>query len=258
VNTLKTASLALLFALGFSSRVAHAQEWTRQSFLLPHGGFEITGDPARPDLMRVNMSRNSAFKPINFPVDFFWGVSDRVTLGITHEVGPRFNTGVQNPKFRDNYNDVGFGMVIGLADGRNYEVDLHAGAPLHQLSPDIWVGAQIGVLGRANFAQNVAFVYDPSLYFGLNHRDQGNGDVINLPFWFYFQATEIVVPFVGSGLHGPLQKFGDNYTVPLEGGVLFTVGHGDHIGVDLEFPDLFGNNGNSRGRQIGFIGQFRF
>jgi hypothetical protein len=258
VNTLKTVSLALLFALGFSSRAAHAQEWTRQSFLLPRGGFEITGDPARPDLMRVNMSRNSAFKPINFPVDFFWGVSDNVIIGITHEVGPIFNTGVQNPRFRDHYNDTGFGSVIGLADGRNYEVDLHAGVPLHRLSPDIWVGAQIGVLGRANFARNVAFVYDPSLYFGINHRDQGNGDGLNLPFWFYFQATNIVVPFVGSGLRGPLQKFGDNYAIPLEGGVLFTVGHGDHIGVDLEFPDLFGNNGTPRGRQIGFIGQFRF
>ncbi|HEX3854266.1 MAG TPA: hypothetical protein VHW01_25055, partial [Polyangiaceae bacterium] len=105
MNTLKTVSLALLFALGFSSRAAHAQEWTRQSFLLPRGGFEITGDPARPDLMRVNMSRNSAFKPINFPVDFFWGVSDNVIIGITHEVGPIFNTGVQNPRFRDHYND---------------------------------------------------------------------------------------------------------------------------------------------------------
>ena len=258
MNTFKTVSLALLLALGFSSRAAHAQEWTRQSFLLPRGGFELTGEPARPDLMRVNMSRNSAFKPVYFPVDFFWGVSDHVMLGITHEVGPRFNTGVQNPKFRDTYNDVGFGSVIGLADGRNYEVDLHAGVPLHQLSPDIWVGAQFGILGRANFAQTVAFVYDPSLYFGLNHRDRGNGDGINLPFWFYFQATEIVVPFVGSGLRGPLQKFGDNYAIPLEGGVLFTVGHGDHIGVDLEFPDLFGNNGTPRGRQIGFMGQFRF
>jgi len=258
VNTLKTVSFALLLALGFSTRAAHAQEWTRQRFLLQRGDFEITGDPARPDLMRVNMSRNSAFQPINFPVDFFWGVSDRVMLGITHEVGPLFNTGLQNPRFRDHYNDTGFGSVIGLADGRNYEVDLHAGVPLHRLSPDIWVGAQIGVLGRANFARNVALVYDPSLYFGLNHRDQGNGDGLDLPFWFYFQATDIVVPFVGSGLRGPLQRFGDNYAIPLEGGVLFTVGHGDHIGVDLEFPDLFGNNGTPRGRRLGFIGQFRF
>jgi hypothetical protein len=225
---------------------------------LPRGGFEITGTPARPDLMRVNMSRNSAFKPVYFPVDFFWGVTDDVMLGITHEVGPRFNTGAPNPKFRDHYNDVGFGSVIYLSGGRNYEVDLHVGVPLHQLDPNIWVGAQIGVLGRANFGRNVAFVYDPGLYFGINHHDQGNINTISLPFWFYFQATEIVVPFVGSGVYGPFDKFGDNYAIPLEGGVLFTVGHGDHIGVDLEFPDLFGNNGTPRGRQIGFIGQFRF
>jgi hypothetical protein len=258
VNTFKTASLALLFALGFSARAAHAQEWTRQSFLLPKGGFEITGEPARPVLMRINMSKDSAFKPVTFPVDFFWGVTDDVMIGITHETGPRFNTGAQNPKLRDTYNDVGFGSVFWLAGGANYEVDLHAGVPFHQLSPDLWVGATIGVLGRANFARNVALVYDPGLYFGLNHHDEGNTNGIYLPFWFYFQATDTIVPFVGSGVKGPLDKFGDNFSIPLEGGVLFNVGRGINIGADLEFPNAFGHNGTLDARNIGFMAQFRF
>jgi hypothetical protein len=71
VKKLKTTALALLLSLGILPRAAHAQEWTRQSFLLPKGGFEITGEPARPELLNINMSKNSAFKPVNIPIDFF-------------------------------------------------------------------------------------------------------------------------------------------------------------------------------------------
>ncbi len=258
MNLRKPIGLALLVTLGLLPRRALAQEWTRQSFLLPKGGFEISGEPARPVLMRINMSRGSAFKPVTFPVNFFWGVTDDVMLGITHAVGPRFNTGVQNKRFRDTYNDVGFGSVIRLGDGANYEVDLHAGVPFHQLSPDLWVGLQLGVLGRANFSEHVAFVYDPSLYFGLNRRDSGNQNAIGLPFWFYFQATDVVVPFVGGGVNGPLEHFSDRFAIPLEGGVLFAVGPGIQIGADLEFPNAFGNDGTLDVRSIGFMGQFRF
>lgn len=258
MNKLKTAACVLLLSLGSLPRVAHAQEWTRQSFLLPRGGFEITGEPARPELVRFNMSRNSAFKPVEIPVDFFWGLSNDVMIGITHDRGLRFNSGAQNPKFRDTYNDVGFGSVIWLAGGANYEVDLHAGLPLHQLSPDLFVGAQVGVLGRANVSKLVTLVYDPGIYLGLNRRDRGNGDYLFIPVWVYFQATPTIAPFVGSGLTGPLLRFGDYWGIPLEGGVLFNVGRGMNIGALLRFPNAFGKNGTLDVREIGFLGQFRF
>ena len=259
MKKLKTIGLALLLSLGILPRVAHAQEWTRQSFLLPKGGFEITGEPARPELLNINMSRNSAFKPVNIPIDFFWGVSDDVMIGITHETGLKFNTGANDSKFRNFYNDVGFGAIFYLAGGRNYEVDLDTGIPLHQLSPDLWIGGRVGVLGRANITNMVDFVYDPGVYLGFNRRDRGNGDGLFIPIWFYFQPTPTIAPFVGTGLNGPLRRFGDNFTVPLEGGVLFTVDRGIHIGGMLRFPNALGHDGGTLDqREIGFLGQFRF
>ncbi|HWZ90988.1 MAG TPA: hypothetical protein VNW92_19135, partial [Polyangiaceae bacterium] len=220
--------------------------------------FEITGQPARPELLNINMSRNAAFKPVNIPIDFFWGVSDDVMIGITHETGLKFNTGPNDGRFRNTYNDVGFGAVIFLAGGRNYEVDLDTGVPFHQLSPDLWVGGRVGVLGRANVARKVALVYDPGIYLGFNRRDRGNGDRLFIPFWVYFQPTEIIAPFVGTEVDGPFRRFGDNFEIPLEGGVLFTVARGIHIGGLLRFPDAFGKNGTLDRREIGFLGQFRF
>lgn len=258
MRKLKIAVVTLLLAFGFAPRAAQAQEWTRQSFLLPKGGFELTGTPARPDLMRINISKDSAFKPVEFPVNFFWGVTDHVMLGITHEHGLRLNSGVPDPKFRDTYNDVGFGSVIYLAGGRNFEVDLHAGVPFKQLSPDLYVGVQAGILGRANFAERVALVYDPSIYVAVNRRDLGNGDELHVPIWFYFQPTPVVAPFVGTGLHGPFKNFGDNFTIPFEAGLLFTVAHGIHIGGMLNFPNALGKHATLDSRELAFLGQFRF
>jgi hypothetical protein len=272
VNPFKLATLALLLTVGLAPRAARAQEWTRQSFLLPKGGFELTGTPARPELVRMNMSKDAAFQPIEFPVNFFWGVSNKVMIGITHERGLRLNHNAPDPKFRDTYNDVGFGSVIFLGGGRNFEVDLHLGVPFRQLSPELFVGVQAGILGRANFAEKVALVYDPSLYFAANQRDNGNGDELHVPIWFYFQPTRMIAPFVGTGLHGPLRSFGDYFTIPLEGGVLFTVAHGIHIGGMLRFPNALGKKdgclvygacgdglgSNLEWRELSFLGQFRF
>jgi len=225
--------------------------------MLPKGGFEVGGTPARPELMRINTSKNSAFKPVEFPVNLLWGVSDDVMIGITHERGLRLNTG-EGPGDRKVYNDVGFGAFVFLSGGRNYEVDLHLGVPFHQLRPDLFVGFQVGILGRANISDNVALVYDPSLYFAANRRKLGNGDYLNLPIWFYFQPTPTIAPFVGTGLEGPLDNFGDYFKIPLEGGVLFTVSPGMNIGGMLRFPNALGKNSTLDWSEVGFIGQFRF
>jgi hypothetical protein len=258
VNKLKLATLALLCAAVSLPRAAKAQEWTRQSFLLPKGDFELTGSPARPDLVRMNMSKDHAFQPVEFPVNFFWGVTNHVMIGITHEHGLKLNSGAPDPKFRDTYNDVGFGSVIFLGGGRNFEVDLHAGVPFHRLSPELFVGVQAGILGRVNFSQKVAMYFDPSLYVGVNHRDIDNGDQLHVPIWIYFQPTRIIAPFVGTALDGPFKGFGDNFTIPLEGGVLFTVARGIHIGGMLRFPNALGKHSTADNRELTFLGQFRF
>lgn len=266
MNIFKTAALASFLWLGFSPRSAHAQEWTRQSFLLPKGGFEVTGTPARPELVRFNTSRNNVFEPVEIPVHLFWGVTDDVMIGVTHEQGLRLNAGDLGPRDRKVYNDVGFGAVIYLAGGRNYEVDLHAGVPFHRLNPDLLVGLQVGILGRANIAERVALVYDPSVYIGVNRRKIDNGDYLSAPIWFYFQPTPVIAPFVGTGLSGPLDRFGDNVSIPLEGGILFTVAHGIHIGGMLRFPNALGRRAARPlgapdafdWSELGFLGQFRF
>ena len=248
---MRTTRLFLGVALALLSygKSGWAEEFTRKSFVLPKGDFELTGEPARPGMASINLSENSAFDPVTIHPHFYWGVADTVTLGITHERG--LCLGCDRA-----YDDVGFGLIVGLGYGATYEIDLHVKAPIRTFDP-FMTGVQVGVLGRVNFGIT-AFVFDPFLYFGLTERDLGNREELGLPFWFYFQATDVIVPFVGSGIFGPLDGFGDAFRIPLEGGMLFDVAQNVDVGFVLGFPNIAGRFNTTDWRYIGFLGRFRF
>jgi len=235
----------------FAAAPAHAEEWTKKSFLMPQGSFEITGDPARPAMMGVNLSRDRVAKPINLAPHFYWAATDDLSLGISHGTGLCFND------CRRVYDDVGFDMMYYLTGSDRFEIDLHAGAPINTFDP-FMIGTRAGILGRVNLGSVTALVFDPSFYFGITNRRKGNRESLSLPIWFYFQATDVVVPFVGSGLHGPLDDFTDHFRMPLEGGMLFDVAKDVDVGFMFSFPHLVGPGSNVRERYTSFLGRFRF
>jgi hypothetical protein len=240
------AAFCLLLPTG-----ARAEEWTRKSFLLRDGSFEITGDPARPAMVEINASRNSFGEPILVAPHFYWGVTEDLTIGISHQRGLCLN-GCDKV-----YNDAGFDLMYFLTGSDRFELDLHAGVPVGSFSP-FYMGLQAGVLGRVNIGRITAFVFDPSLYVGVTHRDRGNTQALNLPFWFYFQATDVVVPFVGSGLQGPLDEFSDRFQIPLEGGILFDVAQNVDVGFSFRFHQVLGPYHTADARSLYFLGRFRF
>src|SRR6478609_10082439 len=229
---------------------AHAEEWTRKSFILPKGAFEITGDPARPAMLEVNASRDSFGEPIHIAPHFYWGVTDDLSIGISHRQGLCFN-GCDRV-----YNDAGFDLMYFLTGSNKFELDLHAGVPIRSFKP-FEMGVQGGVIGKVNFGIT-SFVFDPSVYIAFSNRRNGGAEELNLPFWFYFQATDVVVPFVGSGLSGPFDGFGDHFALPLEGGILFDVAQNVDVGFSLRFHNLVGPDGTADSRSLYFLGRFRF
>jgi hypothetical protein len=230
---------------------AHAEEWTRKSFLLPKGSFELTGDPARPAMLGINASRNSFGEPITVAPHFYWGVTDDLSLGISHRDGLCLN-GCDRV-----YNDAGFDLIYYLTGSNKFELDLHAGVPIRSFKP-FEMGVEGGVLGKLNIGRITSFVFDPSVYIAFSNRDRGIGQELNLPFWFYFQATSVVVPFVGSGVQGPFERYFDNFGMPLEGGMLFDVARDVDVGFSLRFHNLIGPNGSGDWRTLYFLGRFRF
>lgn len=231
---------------------ASAQEFTRRSYILPPGSVELTGEPARPKLVGIGAGEDSFGEPFHVPLHLYFGLSEDFTLGIVHDFGPCFNC--------DHfYNDVGLGMLYRLTTSRDFELDLHAVAPLIPRFDDpFFAGARIGVLGRVNIGDVVALVFDPSLYFGLTNRDEGNREGIGLPIWVYFQVTPGFAPFVGTGLHGPLDHFGDHFSGPLEAGAIFSVNQDIDLGFVIQFWNALGRHPTLDARELGFLARFRF
>jgi hypothetical protein len=253
-----TRLLLILFTLVLSTtlpRAASAQEYTRRSYILPEGSVELTGDPARPMMASLNLSENSDFEPFHLPIHVYFGVTENLTLGITHDFGPCFNCDRA-------YNDVGLGLLYSLVRNRDFELDLHLTAPLfQQFHPDVHLSVRGGVLGRVNLGEVVALVFDPSLKIGFTGRPDHRGanrEYLYLPAWFYFQATETIVPFVGTALHGPVEGFFDHIQIPLEGGMVFSVTRNVDLGFVLRFGNLLGEGGSADWRELGFVGRFRF
>ncbi|MFZ5890761.1 MAG: hypothetical protein ACOY0T_06885 [Myxococcota bacterium] len=245
----RTLGPLLFVAASFVAVRASAQDYTHRSFLASNGGFEITGEPSRPQIVRVDVSSGPPH-PISLAPHFYWGVSDHVTIGITHRRGLCLS-GCERA-----YNDAGFGLLVGLTQSRGFELDINTGFQARSFEP-FHFGWKGGVIGRIS-GERVAFVFDPSVYVGFNRRDQGNGDELVLPFWFYIQATHHVVPFVGAMLVGPVRNFGDHVAVPVEGGVIFRIGERVDLGAYFRFGNLLGRGGKPDARELGMLGRFRF
>lgn len=258
-----TRLLLILFTWVLSTalcRTASAQEYTRRSYILPKGSVELTGEPARPMMASLNLSENSDLEPFHLPIHVYFGVTEKLTLGVTHDFGPCFNC--ERANGGRAYNDIGLGVLYSLVRDRDFELDLHLTAPLFQrFHRDVHLSVRGGVLGRINLGDVVAFVFDPSLKVGLTGRPDRRGanrEYLYLPAWFYFQVNETVVPFVGTALHGPVEGFFDHIQIPLEGGMIFSVTQNVDLGFVLRFGNLFGEGGSFDWRELGFVGRFRF
>jgi hypothetical protein len=223
------------------------ETYAHRSFLLPQGAFQISGDPARNQFVRIQVSRDQPFgKPFGIAPHFYWGVSREVTLGITHEWGVCLGCD-------KIYNDAGFALLWGLVKLPHFELDLHARATIWSFDPfRLAVGG--GVIGRYDFSPAVTLVFDPGLMLGVTHR----GATLSLPAWFHFQTTPYVVPFVGAGLYGDVEGFFGHFAIPVEGGVMFTASAAVDVGAIFRFYNLLGHGGSIDGRELGMLGRFRF
>lgn len=246
----KLVTILLGLALLCLSSAAVAQEYTRRSFLVPEGRFELTGEPSRPQILRIDVSKEGSH-PIFLAPHFYWGVTRDLTIGITHREGICVK-GCGDRHYLDN----GFGLLYNLVRSRDFELDLNTGAQIRNFDP-FFFGVRGGVIGRVNFS-SVALVFDPSLYIGFSHRERGNREQLVLPAWFYFQVTPVVVPFVGAMVVGPLEGFADHFSVPVEGGSIFSVSQDVDLGAYFRFSNLLGRGGSADWRELGMLGRFRF
>jgi opacity protein-like surface antigen len=215
------------------------------------------------ETVNFNLSTDAVAKPISLAPSVWYGVSDKLTLGLTHDFGttpltprPVFRTasvtvlgvtttyaagtgicltGEDNgcPKVYDN---LGVDALYGMKQER-LSVAVHPALDIASFDP-FALDLRLGVLGRYLVNNKLAIVFDPRLQFGITERDSGNKEAIDIPVWAWYEINDKIAAYLGTGLNGRFEKFGDNYSIPLLIGANYKVSYKLTAGLDFGFLRL--------------------
>ena len=211
----------------------------------------------------MNLSKDLAFKPVSLSPDIWYGVSDKLTIGLVHssqgdsgfigEPGTALClTGSSNgcPKF---YNNLGLDVRYGLKTGK-LALAFDGAFDFRSLSPN-QMAIKVGLVGVYRQSQKVAIEFSPELFFGLNDRDAGNKDAFALPLALLYAVAPKIELGLQTGIVLPLESTGDTYEIPLSVGVHYRVSTPLAVQLAFSFPDLVGGSplagGNLRSLTLG-------
>ncbi len=173
--------------------------------------------------VEANLSKEHVFKPFSIAPDLYYGVTNDLQLGLVHSTsaltGFRDGAGASLCLAgKDNgcpkvYHNIGVDAVYGFMRG-DFAMGANVGLHLTNLDP-MHMMAKVGVKGLYT-AGALGIGFAPSIGIGLNKRDEGNTkQFIWVPVDVSYHVAEPFAIGIGTGIRGPSEKFGDNFTVPV-------------------------------------------
>jgi len=207
-----------------------------------------------------NSSSGAVGQPVSLAPSLWYGVDDRLTIGLTHDGGttpwtprPRIRTittfdGIRNPLVEtggpgicisgdDNgcsgiYDNAGIDGLYALLQAP-LALAAHAALEAGSFDPFL-LQLRIGALGLYAVNDRLSIAFDPRLRFGLTERDS-NKERIDLPVWIWYAAHERVGVYLHTGIEGEITSFGDTYAIPLQVGGSYRLTAPLTLGLDLAF-----------------------
>ena len=203
--------------------------------------------------IEINMTNKSEFKPTSIAPDISYGVTDDLTVALIHSNAAMTGfrgaagagvciTGDMNgcPVVYENFGLEGLysfmkgpfaiagnlgllGLSLKPASPSAYDFDIKAGAKMRYTAGKIYV------------------LFLPSVWIGLTNREVDvagmsvklNRDQLWLPASVWFKALPVLDIGLATGIKGPLDNFGGEFTIPL--GVLATYAITKQIGVGVSW-----------------------
>ena len=206
-----------------------------------------------------------AFEPISIAPDAFYGVSDRLELGVvTSWYGitgfwsgamlgaapsglcvskkPEAAGGIGCAKRFDN---VGAEAHYGLM--REGSFQMAVGGGLHAASFDPFtLDVKLGLHGRWR-AGRIGLSFAPSLFIGVTQRHDppdgtGNKEAVQFPIAVTFAAVPQLLIGLQSGLRGPIDGFADAYSIPVALGAVYLINPQILVGGSFSFERVAGGD----------------
>lgn len=206
-----------------------------------------------------------AFEPISIAPDAFYGVSDRLELGVvTSWYGitgfwsgamlgaapsglcasskPEVEGAIGCPKRFDNAGAEAHYALLGEG-----AFQMAASGGLHAASFDPFtLDVKLGVHGRWR-AGRIGLSFAPSLFIGVTQRHDppdgtGNKEAVHVPIAVTFAALPQLLVGLQSGVRGPIDGFGDGYSVPAALGAIYLVTPQILLGGSFSFERVAGGD----------------
>jgi len=204
-------------------------------------------------LLDINLSASQVGKPISLAPDLYYGVTDKLQLGLLHDgpmgwqtrPGPGLClTGKDNgcPKVYDN---IGFDLMYGLSFGE-LQLSAHGSFFVSSFDPST-TSLALGVAGKVHFSERAAVVFDPKFAIALSDRG-ANDDALYVPVELEYQLASPTTFKLLSGISGKWSSFGDTYEVPFGVGLVQNLTTHLDLGARFSFDNLLGQQPQGVGR----------
>lgn len=204
--------------------------------------------------LAVNMSADLVGKPISLAPDIYYGVSDRLQLGIVH-TGPMgwqsrpglglCLTGEDNGCGKV-YDNVGLDVMYGLAFAGALHLSAHGTFYVASFDPSTLVLA-VGAAGKYHVNDAVSLYFDPQLGIVLSDRDVAD-DALYVPLEVQYQAGSPTTLKLLTGFSGSLSAFGDTLQIPVGLGAVRNLTEHVDLGARFSFDNLLGKQVDGVGR----------
>lgn len=202
----------------------------------------------------INMSADLVGKPISLAPDIYYGVSDRLQLGLVH-TGPmgwqsRPGLGLcltgEDNGCAAVYDNVGFDVMYGLAFAGALHLSAHGTLYVPSFDPSSLVLA-LGAAGKYHVNDAVSLYFDPQIGIVVSDRDVAD-DALYVPLELQYQAGAPNTLKLLTGLVGSLSDFGDTLQVPVGVGAVRNVTERVDLGARFSFDNLLGKQLDGTGR----------
>lgn len=197
------------------------------SMILPKGKLKVDFS------VNVNLSKELVGKPISITPDVWYGVAPKLEVGLAHSSygltgfwgtdalgGGVCVTGEENGCAKFYNGPVGVLAHYALVEG-DLTVAADGGLVIGSLDP-FELSLKAGVRG-VKAMDKLMIGFAPFIAVGLTERDAGNKEYLGVPVDVNYMVNEKLGVGVQTGIHGPLDGFGDSFFVPVSLAAMYGV-----------------------------------
>lgn len=210
--------------------------------------------------LEISLSSNAVFKPFSIAPDIWYGVNDKLTVGLVHSfagetgimggVGSALCLSGTSGGCAHPYNNVGLDLRYALSSGGKFLVVGDGGLFANSFDP-FQLALKLGIVARYRPSPTSKLAIDlaPNLFLGVTNRDGdimagggANKEVFAVPATLLYSVKPELALAVQVGLVLPLEDTDKVFFIPLSLGINYQINKQLSVDAAFSLVDLIGGS----------------